>query len=171
MNKRFDQLLSFLKDPQAHPHPAITLEDRIYVNRGTLIPLRVKVFSQEAIEIMESGMFHQGLLKGNRRTPDVAINNLEALIMEAAAAFYLSKKQLSDSLWPYYLDSDGQPQVIEHTLITAHNNMMKAFEEFREIVLNPPPPVIRGKSLIRPDKMLRICDDLDVLLSKALNKV
>ncbi len=53
----------------------------------------------------------------------------------------------------------------------AHKNMMAAFEQFRELVLSPPPPVKNGINLIRPDKMERIWRDLNSLLSEALNEV
>jgi hypothetical protein len=169
--ERFDQLLSFLKDPQAHPHPTITLDYLVRLKSRMLRALRVAEFGQEALEVMESDIFRQGLLLGNRRTPDVPINNLESFILEAAAAFHLAKRQLSGSLWPYYLDSEGQPQVIDHDLIMAHDDMMEAFEKFGKIVHDPPPPVIKGNNLIRPDKMERIWRELNSLLSDTINKI
>jgi len=189
MNKRFGQLLSFLKDPQAHPHPAITLDHRLYVKRGTLRALKVKECSQEAIEIMESGMFHQGLLKGNRRTRNIAIENLEMFVLEAAAAIFLAKRQLSGSLWIYYLDSEGQPLVTEHLVITAFFKLKDALDHVKDILLNPPlqrNPLVRqdrfttiehqlGISFLDVEPNLVSSDDLNKikgsLLSDAINKI
>jgi hypothetical protein len=169
--ERFNRLLSFLRDPQAYPHPGITLDHLVRIKKGILRALRLAEFRQEALEVMEAGIFRQGLLQGNRRTPDIAMDNLEEFVLEVAAAFHLAKQQLSGSLFTYYVDSEGQPQVIDHDLIMAHDDMMEAFEKFGEIVHDPPPPVIKGNNLIRPDKIERIRRELNSLLSEAINKI
>jgi hypothetical protein len=97
----FDQLIGFLKDPHGHPHPFIALYDFVWIgkiytpeevvddfiapkeiapkgefeylmHRGHTTE-RVIKYRHAAIEVMESGLFRNGLLKGNFKTADVLI--------------------------------------------------------------------------------------------------
>jgi hypothetical protein len=58
--ERFNQLLAFLKDPQAHPHPTIDLGYSIGLEKRTHRTVMVHNCQEEAIETMESGIFRQG---------------------------------------------------------------------------------------------------------------
>ena len=49
--ERFNQLLAFLKDPQAHPHPTRTIGDSVRLEGRRHSAGMVNDFRQEAIEI------------------------------------------------------------------------------------------------------------------------
>jgi hypothetical protein len=62
---------------------------------------------QEAVEIMTSGMFDHGYLKGNLKIANVQINLLEPFIFSIAAAYRIAKT-------PNYLDDwDNRPLFFE----------------------------------------------------------
>jgi hypothetical protein len=162
LQERFNQLLSFLKDPQGHPHPKIKLEDfdlHLGHLRGASRAEAVHNFLQIAIDIMESGMIsRQGYLKGNRRTPDIPIHRLESFVINAAVNVQLAKWVIAKSPGVYdffqgYGVFDGHPLVTPHEIIEVAERQMV---QYLQIVY----PLVRisGKRLRGGTPDLRVSD-------------
>jgi hypothetical protein len=149
--KPFFQLLSFLKDPDKHTFtrtgdkrfspiwsvefPTLNLEDIIYLpgkerhNAGM-----VHEFRQEAIEIMNSDMFRNGLLKGNQKTPDIEIAHIEEFVLPMAAVIHLAKGYIAKSLPEVRSHTfDGKLSVYDE-LRTAWHELLIAFDKVASIV-------------------------------------
>jgi hypothetical protein len=123
--ERFNLLLSFLKDPQAHPHPTITIEDSVWLPGRQSSSIMVDGIRQEAIEIMTSGMFDHGCLKGNLKIANIQIDRLEAFILSIAAACRIAKN-------PNYLDDwDNRPLFFEEFKKDS-NDLYIAFANYAE---------------------------------------
>ena len=114
--ERFNQLLSFLKDPRAHPHPAITIKDFTWLLGITPKTEMWQEFRQGALDILESGMIRQGYLKGNKRTPDIPIPRIEKFVIKAAAVLQIAKCVIAKSPRAYDL-FDGHPIVTPDEVI------------------------------------------------------
>ena len=139
LQERFNQFLSFLKDPQGHPHPKIKLEDfDVHLGHLRETPrahaVAVHEFLQIAIDIMESGMIsRQGYLKGNRRTPDIPIHQLESFVLNAAVNVQLAKwviaksSHVYDLFQGYGLFPGHLPLVTPDEIIEDFDNMMRGF--------------------------------------------
>jgi hypothetical protein len=146
--ERFNQLLSFLEDPQTHPHPTITINDFVWLEvarkpdpedylswpwglpLGEFVNLyerehstqRVEAYRREALEIMKkSGMFRMGHLRGTRKSPDIAIKNLEAFILQLASVFHNMKHHILRS--PF----DNKGERLEEVLEGYFKNMIGSF--------------------------------------------
>ena len=103
--ERFNQLLSFLKDPENRGYkrvenlhgiwslsfPDLSLEDVVWLEERKHSAAILQDIREEAIEIMESEMFSQGCLKGNQRIPDIIIDRLDCFILKTAAAYKIAK--------------------------------------------------------------------------------
>ena len=123
--KRFNQFLSFLKAPQAHPHPTIAIEDSVWLPGRHFSTIMVDNIRQEAIEIMASGMFDHGCLKGNSKIKNIQINLLELFILSIATAYRIAKN-------PNYLDDwDNRPLILEE-LKKDINDLHIAFANYAE---------------------------------------
>jgi hypothetical protein len=133
--ERFNQLLAFLKDPQAHPHPIIGLDYSIRLVGRTHRTVMVHNCQREAIEIMETGIFWQGFLKGNRRTPIIPINRLEDFILQLAAAFHIAKLHCAKSPEFRFHTFDGKPRLFNE-LEAAWDDCLKAFAKVEKIILD-----------------------------------
>ena len=131
LQERHIQLLSFLKDPQAYPHPFITLEDfKLHLGENPKAEA-VHEFRQIAVDFMESGVIRQGYLKGNRRTPDIPINRLEDFVLNVAVNVQLAKWVIAKSPRAYKLFHDLRlfdPSVTPNDIIEDYNNMHQAFD-------------------------------------------
>ena len=161
LQERFNQLLSFLKDPQAHPHPTITLEDLPWLPEGAHRAEIVNEFRQGAIDILESGMIRQGYLIGNRRTPDIPMLRLENFVINAAAAVQIAKWVITKSPSAHHLFY-GPPTVLPKDLIEAYRNMMRAFDRMSYKLL------MCGQ--IRIDRIRTIRKLLEQMLPENLSK-
>ncbi len=132
LQERFNQLLSFLKDPQAYPHPQITPEDfRLHLGENPKAGMWIE-FRQGAIDIMESWITREGFLKGNRKTSDIPIIHLEDFILNAATNIQLAKWVIAKSPRAYdifqgYGLFDGHPLVTPGEILEEHYDMMRAF--------------------------------------------
>jgi hypothetical protein len=156
--ERFDQLLSFLKDPKNQTYkrsknfsgiwslsfPNLSLEDSIWLEGREHSAATVQDVQQEAVEIMESGMFRQGSLKGNRRTPDIPVTQLEKFILQVAAAVRLAKWHKASSPDFRFADFDRRPQLYDE-LKTICEDLERAYSKWVNYVLK--------HELISPDKL------------------
>jgi hypothetical protein len=146
--ERFSQLFSFLKDPQLHPHPTITINDFVWLEvvrkpdpddllswpqglpLGDFVNLyerensthRVQAYRREAIKIMKSEMFHMGRLRGTKKAPDIMIENLEAFILQLAAVFHNVEHHLLRS--PF----DNKGERLGEVLERDFKNMIMSFQ-------------------------------------------
>jgi len=142
--ERFNQLLAFLKDPQAHPHPTRTIGDSVRLEGRRHSAGMVNDFRQEAIEIMESGMFRQGCLKGNRRTPDIPVKKLEYFVLQVAAAVHLAKLHRDKSPEFQSHDFDRRPRMFDE-LNEACSDLRIAYNKWATLVVK--------YELITPDEL------------------
>jgi hypothetical protein len=123
--ERFDNLLSFLKDPHAKPHSDITIDKTVWLPGRLVSSIMVDDIRQEAIEIMNSGMFKDGCLKGNLKVPDIQVKLLEKFIFAIAAAYHIAKN-------PTYLDDWENRPVILEVHIKNTTDLRAAFGNYAE---------------------------------------
>jgi hypothetical protein len=142
--ERFNRLLSFLKDPQGNPHPTLALDGSIFLGGRSCTTIMVNDCLQEAIEVMESGLFHQGCLKGNQKTDDFPIDQLEHFVLQLAAVVRIAKLHDAKSLDFFSYTFDGKRQLFNE-LQEACADMLRAFDKAARIMLE--------HRLIRPDRL------------------
>jgi hypothetical protein len=142
--ERFYQLLSFLKDPQAYQHTTVFLELPIWLEGRQQDAGEVNDFLQEAIEIMESGMFRNGCLKGNQKTPDIPIKRIENFILQIAAAVHLANLHRANSPEFQFNDFDRRPRLYDELKKTC-DDLGEAYKKWVGIVLK--------SKLITPDRL------------------
>jgi hypothetical protein len=126
--ERFNQLLSFLKDPQTHPHPTITIKKFTWLLG---MPPNTEIwqeFRQGAIDILESGMIQQGYLKGNKRTPDIFIPRLENFVLNAAGVFQIAKWVIAKSPEAHNHLFDFPPRQLRNDLFKEWRNFHNVFD-------------------------------------------
>jgi hypothetical protein len=162
-NERFNQLLSFLSDPQGNPHPTLAFDGSIFLPGRKCTTLMVNNLLKEAIEIMRSDMFHNGLLKGNQKTPDIEIRNIERFVLQIAAVIHITRKHLAKAFAEVRLNTcDGKISVYNE-LTTAWHDFWKAFNKVAKIML--------GNGLILPDKLMGLDPSKREILNTQLMKL
>jgi hypothetical protein len=180
--ERFGQLLLFLKDPLAHLNPNITITDFVWrevirkpnpddelswpqgLPLGGYVELyerehttwRVQAYRKEAIEIMESGMFREGHLRGTMKTQDILIENLEAFVLQLAAVFHNVKHHILRS--PF----DNKGKRLRDFIREDFLEMIMAFHVWSGLITR--------SYLARRDKIKRIEKELNSIQKKVDEK-
>jgi|GEM_PF-5280571 len=152
--KRFNQLVLFLEDPQLNPHPSVKLDSSIFLEGKTFSKTMVQDCMPEAIEIMKSDLFRDGCLKGTKRNPDIKIKKLEQFILQVACAVHHAKLRLKCI--------DGRRELFDI--------VQEAFLDARE-AFNKAAHITRENKLLRKDKLIGHQLALIKLMTQALNKV
>ena len=149
--ERFNQLKSFLKDPDKHTFtrtgdkrnfpiasmafPDLNLGDIVFLPGRKHSAGLVNEFRQEAIEIMDSAMFRNGRLRGNQKTDDIKIEHIEEFVLPMAAVIDVARGYIAKSLAVVRSHTfDGQLNVYDE-LKTAWADLMIAFDKVASLEL------------------------------------
>ncbi|MEW6386327.1 MAG: hypothetical protein AB1491_02265 [Thermodesulfobacteriota bacterium] len=177
---RFEQFLAFLKDPHIQKYPNLSLGKSIHVSCNKLgfdESCFIADLLPYAINIMESGIFYKGKLKGRKISNQYRlynIDNLEALVLGAVIiideALYGHLKlpsspsseirreyeagNVSEDVYDWFFD-DEETQDLK-TLLFHYDNVS-------EIIL-----AYKGA---RPEKVIKIREELESMVSNTIRKM
>jgi hypothetical protein len=178
--ERFNQLLSFLKNPDKHifkrtgdirllpiwsiSFPTLSLEDAIFLPGRKHSAGLVHEFRKEAIEVMGSNMFRNGLLRGNQKTPAIAIDHSEEFVLPIAAVIHIAKNYIAKSLLEVRSHTfDGKPRVFDE-LRTAWDDLLRVFDQAAKITLD-------NGLIRRPDKLVGLIPRRRPIVEAQINRL